>query len=669
MRAHPLLALAFLTSACAPAAQPFFDRSHPSRVFGQPRRYRIFLPPGYDYGKTAYPVIYYFHGHSDRYTLEHYDKGADTVPKIAGFVARHPVIVVSVDGYVARDYTGFYGGSPWDVRIEGGDFDFGEYFLELAAHIDSAYRTLTDRRHRATSGLSMGGFMSLWLSARYPDRIGSASAFNPGPEFYTGDKGRRVLWRPKDHTALHNRSMVRLIRASGDYISQYHEETRAAYARSQVDFEFRQDEYHRHWATSIGETFDFHMRAFANSALDNVPEVWDYSSAYRRFSVWGCDVTSEGDEPGFTDLTEMRQGGFRVQTRKWAPGGPPVERRIRIVTAPLYEAGKEYTVTDYHLESGDITRFRAAADKDGRMTVETDGRGHQISFAGEGVGALPPVLLPAARRGTLRVPPGRDVALPVRLYNPRAEAMENLRVRLSSEYPAVALLRDTAEVPVLKAGETADLSGTLRARFTSGAGDFAPARISVSVGFDGWHSVERDIDLEIVPEIVPAPLAVEVLDGRTRTFGVFRQKGNQGGGASVERTVTEGKGNGNGILEPGEEATVWVRLRQGMDAFDKNNWYRTKVTSGSPWLDEVADIEEQKQREWTGAKERTSVIRLSEKAPPGAVIPVLLENESWSFHFTPDVRYGRERLYQAFQLHSRHLHRWEIRTAGPPAPK
>ena len=61
---------------------------------------------------------------------------------------------------------------------------------------------------------------------------------------------------------------MRLIRASGDYISQYHEETRVAYARAHaVDFEYRQDEYHRHWATSIAETFDFHMRAFRASSL------------------------------------------------------------------------------------------------------------------------------------------------------------------------------------------------------------------------------------------------------------------------------------------------------------------------------------------------------------------------------------------------------------------
>ena len=227
MQLVSLILLSLLVAPATRGAEPFYDRTHPSAVFGQERHYRIFLPPEYDASATRYPVIYYFHGHSDRYTLEDYDQGKDTVPKIVDFVRTHDVIVVSVDGYVAEDYTGFYGGSPWDVREEGGKYDFGKYFHELVAHIDSTYRTLTDRRHRGTSGLSMGGFMSLYLSARYPDLIGSASAFNPGPEFFTGDKGRRVLWRPKDHVLNHTHTMVRLIRASGDYISQYHEETRA----------------------------------------------------------------------------------------------------------------------------------------------------------------------------------------------------------------------------------------------------------------------------------------------------------------------------------------------------------------------------------------------------------------------------------------------------------
>ena len=168
------------------------------------------------------------------------------------------------------------------------------------------------------------------------------------------------------------------------------------------------------------------------------------------------------------------------------------------------------------------------------------------------------------------------------------------------------------------------------------------------------------LDVLVIPENVPPPLEVMILDGRTATLNVFRQKGNQGGGASVSRTVTEGKGNGNGVLEPGEEATLWVHMRQGMDPFDKNNWYRAKVYSDSPWVTEVNRLEEQKGLEWTSAEELTSVIRLSPETPHGTRIPLLLDNESWSFAWTPDVRYGEEKLYQAFQLHAHHLHRYEL---------
>jgi len=101
-------------------------------------------------------------------------------------------------------------------------------------------------------------------------------------------------------------------------------------------------------------------------------------------------------------------------------------------------------------------------------------------------------------------------------------------------------------------------------------------------------------------------------------------------------------------------------MAQGMDPFDKGNWYRCKIHSDSPWIVEVADIQESKQREWTSAMERTSVILLSRETPRGTKIPLILENESWSFRYTPDVRYGVEKLYQAFQLHTNHLHRYEL---------
>lgn len=660
-----LLFLLLIMCLAAPlsAAQPFYDKTHPSKTLGENRHFRIFLPPGYAEGDQAYPVIYYFHGHSDRYTLEAYDDGTMTVPQIADFVARHQVIVVAPDGYVAEYYSAFYQGSPWGIMEEAaGKYDFGEYFLELVTYIDSTYRTLTDRRHRATSGLSMGGFMSLYLSARYPGWIGSASSFNPGPEFYVGPRDRTVLWRPKDHTASHRQTRVRLIRASGDYISQYHEETREAYARDpSVRFEYRQDEYHKHAATSIGETFAFHMRAFEDSTLNNVPVGWSYSSAFDRFEAWGWQVAASGGSKGLVYLEDVEQGGLRISTRRWAPdGAADPAKQLTIITADLFRPGTTYEVLLHPLQGGRTTRQSIPADSEGRLTFSCDGAGYQVSFIGPGTGSQPPVLLPMARGERLYVEPGQGIRLPMRIYNPRGEAMTEVTLTLSSDYPTVQVLKGSHVIGSISPGEEVDVSEAFGVDLVSGGGGFAPARLSLKMTYDGWYETSREIDLAIAPEVAGKPAETAVLDGRTVTFKVFRQQGNQGGGQLIERTVTEGKGDGDGVLEPGEEATVWVRLTQGLDPFDKQSWHRTKVRSDSKWIEEVGEIEEAKQREWTSARSKTSVVRLSAEAPTGTTIPLLLELESWSFHYTPDVRYGEEPLYQAFQLHQDHVHRLEL---------
>ena len=227
------------------------------------------------------------------------------------------------------------------------------------------------------------------------------------------------------------------------------------------------------------------------------------------------------------------------------------------------------------------------------------------------------------------------------------------------------VLTGTAVIPKLGPGAVADLSANLAVRFTAGAGDFARTALQLELACDSARRTSAKLDVLVAPDSPGAPLAYEILDGRSITLPVFRQKGNQGGGGPVPRTVTEGKGNGNGILEPGEEATIWVKLAQGLDPFDKGNWYRARIYTDSPWITEVDRLEEQKQLEWTSAKELTSVIRMSEDAPAAGEIPLLLDHESWSYTYTPDVRYGREPLYQAFQLHKRHLSRVTLRAESP----
>jgi poly(3-hydroxybutyrate) depolymerase len=630
------LLLAIVAIATCALAQGHRDETYTSKVFGGPRSYRLFLPASYQTSSDKrYGVIYYFHGHSDRYTLEHYDKGQDTVPKIEAYVASHDVIVVAPDGFDARNYTGFYGGTPYDVRQEGGDLDFAQAFRELVAHVDATYRTLNTRRYRATAGLSMGGFMSLWISARYPELIGTASAFNPGPEFYLGEKGRRSLWRPKDHVLLHESTPVRLIRASGDYISQYHEETRAAYARTpSVDFEYRQDEYHRHWATSIAETFDFHLRGFADAKSERLSERWTYTSPFRQFDVRSYAVRAASlNQAALISLEDVSANTIRVRTRQWAPDGPPaVCDGIEIETAPLYQPGRKYDITSFDLRTGASSSQWSTATADGRLRLTSDCKGRQFVIGNDKpVIALPPQV-------PYRFVAGEPQQLTVRVLNAKGVA------KLTSDYPTVQ---------VLEASKPAASVMSFPLLLNASSTEWAHARLQLDADGNTFP-----IDIEIAPDGLDAPVEMKVLDGRSSSFTVFRQKGNQGGGGPVTRTVKEGSGNGDGVLQPGERATIWLKYKAGIDGLDRGNWCRAKVYAGdSRWLTEVEDIQEQKQLEWTSAMNRTSVIALDPATPRDTEIPLILDCESWTYYYTPDVRYGREPLYQAFQFHKHHLFR------------
>jgi len=655
-----LTAWVFLAASQAGTVE-VIEGSHFSRTFGEWRHYRLIRPRDYETSGKYYPVIYYFHGHSGRFKGEQYGNGQMFLSDMIDFVHRNDVLIVRWDGWVEEDYDDFYGGTPYDIQSKGRGMDFGAYFLELVDHIDSTYRTVEDRRHRATSGLSMGGFMSLYISGRYPHLVGSASAFNPAHENHVGPEGAKVLYKHLDHVLNHGHSKVRLIRASGDYISQHHVDLRDVFARTpEVDFEYRRDEYHRHWVTSIDETFRFHMRAFADAGLLAYPKSWSYDNAYPEFSVWGYDVEVQNKRAGYVCLRDVDWGYFRVFTRQYAPDGPPVpEQVIRIRTPNYYGSKQTYQILDYSHAEDKISRYDIESTDDGRLVFELDGLGHDIAIMKDRE-ARAPVLLPWEPKGTPVVETDRDLHLPIRLINTNGIAVKNIVVRLTSDYPVVEIQGGPVTIPSLQPGEIVDLSDRFTERFVSSEGTLQHCRMYLAIGYRGWYSKTRSLDLRILPTPLAEPPEVAIIDGGTLTFTIFRQAGNQGGGSMREREVTEGSGDGDGIAEPGEEISIWVRIRQGFDPIDKNSWHRTKIFTDDACIDSFNDVAEIKGREFTGVRDHTSTVRIAPDCPPGRKVRLYLKNESYSFVWIPDMRYGKETLYQAFQRYREHIHRYDL---------
>ncbi len=656
-----LFAAVALHLPLAASTRDFYDRTHYSASFGEWRHYRILLPRDYRTSGKYYPVIYYFHGHSGRFMGEQYGNGQVFLPEFIDYVKNHDVILVRWDGYAEDDYNGIYGGSPYEIQHNRGTKDWGTYFEELVAHVDSSYRTLSDRQHRATCGLSMGGFMSLYISGRYPHLVGSASAYNPGHEFYVGPAGKKVRYMLKNHVATHGHSKVRLIHASGDYISQYHEELRDIFARTpEVDFQYRRDEYHRHWVTGVEETLDFHLEAFEDVGLTVYPGSFDYDNAQESFSVWGYDVRVENKQPGFVSLRDCSRGYFRIFTRAYQPDGPPVpDQRVQLTTPPWYGSRRKYRINDYSHKDKSVKSLFLTSSKDGRLAFTLDGEGHEVSI-GNGTEFRAPVLLSLGVRETPIVPPDEDIHLPLKLYNCLDITAREVKVDLTSSYPTVAVEGGPLAIDSIAPGEVVDISRHFTQRFTSSDGFFQHCRLIMNIGYRGWYEHSERIDVRILPTPLLRPERVEIFDGGKKTLKIFRQAGNRGGGFIRDRVVEEGTGNGDGIADPGEEITLWIQVPQGLDPFDKHTWHRTRVYTDDPYVTVTADLGEPKGLEWTSVLDHTSRFRISLQCPQGHRIQMIVKSESYSFHWQPDMRFGKELLYQAKQLHRDQLHTFTL---------
>ena len=287
------------------------DRVEFSQIFEETRNFRIFLPPNYEHSGKRYPVVYWFHGYSERFNKpvddppnRNYDSGTDYGgDNIANYVGAHDVIVVKWDGYNPR-FAGDNYPRPYNVGPVETSRQFPLYFPELVDFIDANFRTIADRDHRGVTGFSMGGFMAYWIAGKYPQLVSSASSFMGSPEFFVrparvsgGVPSRRDVreLRRRAHTAGHRLARFHPVLSSR---IERHLEIRARLARDRK-LRFRS----RH----AGHRQDsrFHMNAFAHPLPR--PAVWNHADVYPNFTVWGWEVASDRKQPGFTQLPDWLQ--------------------------------------------------------------------------------------------------------------------------------------------------------------------------------------------------------------------------------------------------------------------------------------------------------------------------------------------------------------------------
>ncbi|WP_343743677.1 alpha/beta hydrolase family protein [Chitinophaga sp.] len=154
--------------------------SIPSAAMHRSYKCVVVTPASYKEGTRRYPVVYLLHGYSGNYA-----NWVTKVPAIRELADTYQCMIVCPDGA----FMSWYLDSPRDSSMR-----FETYVgKEIPAYIDQHYQTLPDPRHRAITGLSMGGHGALYLAIRHPEMFGAAGSISGGVDFRPFPKSWEIV--------------------------------------------------------------------------------------------------------------------------------------------------------------------------------------------------------------------------------------------------------------------------------------------------------------------------------------------------------------------------------------------------------------------------------------------------------------------------------------------
>jgi S-formylglutathione hydrolase FrmB len=262
-----------------------------SRILKQVVRYCVELPPGYDannaqHSLRSYPVLYFLHGLGENEQTLFNSGGWNLIEDLRQQSKIVDFLIVVPDG--RRSF--FINSADGSVRYS--DFFIGEFM----PYIEKKYRIRSERANRAIAGISMGGYGALRFALAHPDLFSSVSAQSAalitespenlsvaeragtslssllGPSF--GQPIGVQHWKENSPFELARKNQAGL-RKLAIYINCGQEDDLgfdkgAVALHQELQTEGIPHEYHlypgdhsiNYFLTHLGETLDFHSRAF-----------------------------------------------------------------------------------------------------------------------------------------------------------------------------------------------------------------------------------------------------------------------------------------------------------------------------------------------------------------------------------------------------------------------
>jgi len=579
------------------------------------RHYRVFLPPDYHKNPSKkYPVIYYFHGYGGRYNgpaegiqsqsaeSRYYDEfngniercGPDSLDNFAEYVRNHEVIIVKWDGYVKTQYP-----RPYDVGPVKDDLQFAIYFPEFVQNIDKSFHTIASREGRAVSGLSMGGFMSLFIASKYPHLISSASFFNPAVGFAAGPKDLQI-YTPFDEMGRSYIGLpIRMHIGMRDFLRQHNRDAYNKFNGLELFFE----SWHYginyfngyHYVVNVEGQFDFHLKHFRRPKSQ--PPFWYHIDVYPDFDVWGYDFESDRNIPGYTVIDEAGEHGMKIKTKRWLPDGHSIpETNIKVTTDALYQVDSHYNLIFLNLDNMQISKADTKSNLTGRIQFQVKGTGSDIGIYQNGDPGF--ISVPDYRLDT-SFPKAWDViSLTPILFNKGGDVVEVVEAKLISLDENLEVIDDAFTTGPINPGSISE-KASLRIRSRSTGLDKANLKLIIK-----YNDREDTFLLEIPFYSSDSILEnFEIADGRS----FIMDSGDE---------IRFGEGNGDGIANPGERVSVFTKSDLRDDC-----WYGLKLFTDSPFIDTSKENQIWSLRDtYIGNMRPTSEVFIHPECPAGQII-------------------------------------------------
>ncbi len=180
--------------------------------YNEERRIRVLLPKDYDKEEWAsYPVLYMHDGQNIFYSKESFSGYSwKIIPTLKNHKEFPKIIVVGIDNAEdnrLNEYAPWMtdvGSTPETASVGGDGMVYGDWVVHtVKPFIDETYRTKPDRKNTILAGSSMGGIITAYMGAAYPDIFGNLGVFSLASWF-----SERDFLRFCDSHPLNNDSKV-----------------------------------------------------------------------------------------------------------------------------------------------------------------------------------------------------------------------------------------------------------------------------------------------------------------------------------------------------------------------------------------------------------------------------------------------------------------------------